>query len=133
MLEKARFIEVDAGVRYWEDALVNGQADEAGNIPLRVGDSWRPVINLKDGQIQDWPAGVTAQVHYKVCDAGMYWLLDEGKARVAKWGGYYVPDDFLCVGDRGHGDYIIFRIGEDGKIAGWQRPHIDDEDWKPCA
>lgn len=132
MFDKTRFIEVDAGVRYWEDGRVNGEVDEDGKIPLRVGDSWRPVIDLSDGQIQDWPAGVTAEVHYKVCDEGLYWLLDKNKQRIAKWRGYYVPDNILCVGSRGYGDYIIFKIGADGKIIGWQPPYVDDDAWVPC-
>lgn len=132
MLDTARYIEVDADVRYWEDGRVNGVVDEAGTIPLRVGNSWRPVIDLNDGQLEGWPVGVTAEVHYKVCDAGLYWLLDRAKKRIARWGGHYVPDDFLCVGDRGHGDYIIFKVGADGKIIGWSMPYIDEDAWFPC-
>lgn len=133
MLDKARFIEVDAGVRYWEDGYVNGVQDVDGKIPLRIGDGWRPVIDLRDGQIQGWPTGTSAEVHYKVCDAGEYWLLDETKQRIAKWGGYYVPDEFLCVGASGYGDYIIFKIAEDGKIVDWRKPYVDDDEWKLCA
>lgn len=127
--EAAAFLEVSAAVRYWEDATVNGQEDTNGHIPLRKGENWEPVIELATGRVLDWPDGVEAGIHYKVCDAGEYWLLDAEKRRVAKWKGYYVPDRFLCVGNNGYGDYIIFTIGRNGAIIGWRRPDIDPEQW----
>lgn len=127
--ENARFIEVDAGVRYWEDARLNGKEDTSGEIPLRRGDGWCPVIELATGRVQDWPEGTEADIHYKVCDQGEYWLLDEAKSSIAKWRGYYVPNEFLCVGDNGYGDYIIFKIGGDGLIEGWKTPAVDPEQW----
>lgn len=122
----AAYIEVSAEVRYWEDATINGKEDTDGTLtPLRTGDNWRPVIRLSDGVVMDWPTGTTADIHFKVCDAGEYWLLDEHRQRIAKWGGYYVPDDFLCHGDEGYGDYIILTIASDGAITGWKLPKIE--------
>lgn len=121
----AMYLEVRARVRYWEDATVNGAVDADGTLmPFRKGDCWAPVIRLADGAVIDWPRDTTADVHYKVCDAGEYWLLDAERQRVAKWSGYYVPDDFLCPGDTGYGDYIIFEVGADGLIEKWGRPEI---------
>jgi hypothetical protein len=112
-------------VRYWEDATVNGTEDTDGTlIPTRVNESWRPVIRLADGMVMDWPQGTTADIHYKVCDAGEYWLLDDERKRVAKWAGFYVPGDFLCHGDNGYGDYIIFKVGADGLIEKYRAPEI---------
>lgn len=126
------YIEVSAGVRYWEDATVNGTEDADGTlIPMRKGDCWAPVIRLADGMVMGWPQGTTADVHFKVCDAGEYWLLDADRKRVAKWAGHYVPDDFLCHGDNGYGDSIIFTVGGDGLIAGWKPPEVDIEQWRP--
>lgn len=72
---KSTYIEVSAGVRYWEDASVNGAEDTEGSlIPFRKGDNWEPVIRLADGMVMEWPQGTTADVHFKVCDAGEYWL-----------------------------------------------------------
>ena len=123
---RAEYIEVCADVRYWEDASVNGTDDDNGTlIPFRNGDAWCPVIRLADGMVMDWPQGMTAHIHYKVCDAGEYWLLDSGRQRTAKWGGYYVPNDFLCHGDSGYGDYIIFKVGADGVIANWCSPAVE--------
>lgn len=126
----AKFIEVRAVPRYWEDSKVDGVADENGTlIPFRRGDAWCPVIELATGRIVGWPEGKTASVHYKVCDEGEYWLLDESGVRVAKYADYYVPDRFLCHGDRGFGDNIILNINEQGAVEGWRTPVIDPGMW----
>ena len=130
----AVYIKVDAGVRYWEDAKVNGIEDSNGTlIPFRNGDSWSPTIRLTDGFVDGWPAGTEAEIHYKVCDAGHYWLLDADKNRIAKWSDYYVPNDLLCVGSNGYGDYIIMSIGLIGFIKDWKQPSLNCEDWEPVA
>lgn len=127
---KAKYLEVLAGVRYWEDAEVNGVDDVEGNlIPFRQNDLWKPIIDIENGVILDWPQGMTANVHYKVCDEGKYYLLDENKNRIAQWRGYYVPDSFLCHGDQGFGDYIIFDVDQNGKIKNYQKPVVDRDTW----
>ena len=73
-----KYLAVNAEVRYWEDASVNGVEDQDGTlIPCRHGDSWRPTIEIDTGKIINWPNGTTANIHYKVCAAGSYALLDE--------------------------------------------------------
>ena len=50
------YIEASAGVRYWEDATINGKDDTDGTLtPLRTGTNWCPVIRLADGVVMDWP------------------------------------------------------------------------------
>lgn len=123
---QATYLEVGAEVRYWEDATINGATDTDGTLtPLRKGDLWASVIRLADGSVMDWPQGTTADIHFKVCDAGEYWLLDDERKRVAKWTGLYVPDDFLCQCKNGYGDYIILKVGADGKIEKWRAPAIE--------
>lgn len=122
------FIEVDAGVRYWEDAILNGVEDTEGAIPLRDGARWKPVIDLATGAVMGWPEGTEANVHYKVCDDGEYWLLDGERKRVAKWAGFYVPDAVLAQGGGGLGDYIILTVGVDGKIIDWKPPVFDADE-----
>jgi len=131
-VSNATHIEVEAGRCYWEDATVNGVIDHDGTLmPGRDGDLWKARIRLSDGQIENWPAGTAADIHYKVCDEGRYWLTDSNGNRLARWRGYYVPDDFLCPEDAGHGDYIIMRVAESGLIEGWPRPPINPKDWIP--
>ncbi len=125
MSNQAAYLEVRAGVRYWEDATVNGVEDGQGAlIPHRKEKDWCPIIQLVDGLVLDWPEGTKADIHYKVCDDGEYWLLDSERKRIAKWNGSYVPDDFLCHGDVGFGDYIIFNIGGNGLIDRYKTPEI---------
>lgn len=129
-LQEVKYLEVSAGVRYWEDASINGSPDVDGNIPLRKGDNWQPIIELEKGQVLDWPSDIEAKIHYKVCDDGEYWLLNEEKKRIAKWKSYYVPEKFLCVDSYGFGDYIIFEIDKEGKIINWKKPEIDEYYWQ---
>lgn len=120
-------IGITAEVRYWEDATVNGVEDTVGElIPMRFDDCWAPIIELETGRVRDWPQGTTADIHYKVCDAGEYELLD-GRKVVAQRAGY-VPD-MLSVGEPGYGDYIIMKIGPDGLIEGWEPPVIKPDKW----
>lgn len=123
-------LKVNAAVRYWEDASVNGVEDTDGTlIPHRNGDNWEPVIDLATGKVIDWPAGTVADVHYKVCDAGLYWLLNDEGVEVAKWNDHYVPSEFLCHGDNGYGDYIIFKVDGEGQIQNWRTPSVDPDEW----
>ncbi len=123
------FLEVSAKVRYWEDAHVNGDRDIDGTMtPFRNGDLWVPTIRLSDGKVMDWPEGMTAEIYYKVCDEGEYWLRSASR-RLFKYRDYYVPDSYLCHGDEGFGDYIILNIGPDGIIKDWHEPRFDSEHW----
>lgn len=126
----AQKLKVSAEVRYWEDATVNGIEDSDGSlIPFRNGDLWQPVIDLETGKFLNWPEGTTADIHYKVCDAGEYWLLNGGDQEVAKWNDHYVPDKLLCHGARGYGDYIILKVNVTGQIEKWRTPSFEADDW----
>ena len=131
MMKSPIFLIVEAEPRYWEDAIVNGSEDIDGEmIPFKEGNLWKPVIRLRDGQIIDWPQGTTADIHYKVCAQGEYWLGTDETQKAWKWRGDYVPDDVLCVGGDGYGDYIIMKVGPDGRIVGWQMPDLNAEEWE---
>ena len=127
-----RFLRIQANVRYWEDATVNGVEDENGDlIPFRCGDIWNPIIDINKGTVIDWPEDVEANIHYKVCDAGSYQLSDGAGNVCLKIDEYYVPR-IACPEGGGYGDYIIMNIDGSGKIANWpENPDIscflDDE------
>ena len=57
-------------------------------------------------------------MHYKVCDAGRYTLLDADKADLITIDGY-VPR-IMSPKENGYGDYVIMDIGPDGLIADWK-------------
>lgn len=102
---EAAAIEIDAPVRY-------GDEDIPYDAPGRVGDRWRATVDLDTGRIRNWP-GVPLDLYMKVCDEGVYRLLDsEGRelARVA----CYVP---ACIPEGG--DYLSLNIDEDGTVKHW--------------
>lgn len=124
----AKYIKVSAQVRYWDDATINGEADEDGDLtPFANGDLWGPVIDIDSGFVLDWPKDTVASIHFKVCDAGSYYLMNKDKEVIASIEQNYVPDG-LCHGDEGFGDYIIMNIDKDGKIQNY-RPSINASDW----
>jgi len=115
-------LDVSAGVRYWEDSSFNDVEDEKGElVPLRKGDYWCPQIEIATGTIQNWPIGVSAKIHYKVCDDGTYILRDKDGNEVLKKEGY-VPDCLATDGE-GFGDYIIMHITSEGIIEDWKFTH----------
>ena len=117
---------VDAGVHYWEDGTVNEIQDIDGVlIPCRDGDRWKPIIDIESGVITNWTKGVKAEVHYKICDDGVYHLANSnGEIMLTKDG--YVPD-ILDFHGESYGDYIILNIDENGKIEDWDnQPQVKD-------
>lgn len=125
-----KFLQVEAGARYWEDSMVDGEPDKDGSlIPCRDGHSWSPLIDIETGHIVNWELGKTADIHYKVCDAGTYKVLDENQEIIKEIEGY-VPD-MLCPDENGYGDYIIMHIDKDGLIKGFKatfEEFINDEE-----
>jgi hypothetical protein len=118
-------VHVEAHVRYWEDATINGVVDEDGTLtPCRKGELWCPIIDIDTGIITNWTKGVTADVHFKVCDAGSYFLKDAEGNIVLSREDNYVPN---CLIPGSYGDYIEMQIDENGKIANWE-PSLDDFD-----
>jgi hypothetical protein len=124
---EVKYLQVCAGVRYWEDAKVNGKEDELGDlIPCREKGLWKPRIGIDEGKILNWKKGVRAEIHYKVCDSGKYDLLDEdGEVVYSKDG--YVPE-IMCPEGNGYGDYIIMKVNENGYIANWDADLSDFEE-----
>jgi hypothetical protein len=121
-------ILVDTYVRYWEDTDVNGQPDD-GDTPkmpcvVKSADNgsyyWKPIINIETGQILNWQQGVTAKVHYKVCDEFACTVIGQiiGVTNLIKDYEGYVPD-FMCPSGEPDGDYIIMDIDGRGYIKDW--------------
>ena len=123
-----KILIVKAGVRYWEDAEVNGEEDtENGeNIPCKIGGLWYPRIEIETGKILNWKQGVKASTHYKVCDCLGYEIEDENGNVVLSAEDGYVPDTLCPIGS-GYGDYIKMNIDENGQIANWKFDFSDFE------
>jgi hypothetical protein len=110
---------VSVHVRYWEDATINGKEDTDGTLtPFRNGDCWNPSIDIETGTVINWPVGTIADIHFKVCDEGVYQLADVAGKIVKEIDGY-VPK-IMCPEDSGYGDYIIMKIDASGKINKWE-------------
>lgn len=125
---EAKILSVNAGVRYWEDATVNGVEDIDGTlIPCKNSNSWCPEIDIDNGKIINWEIGKVAQIHYKVCDSGSYYIKDEDGNVILKIEDNYVPD-IMCPEGSGYGDYIIMNVNSDGSIQKWVADIGDDFD-----
>lgn len=113
-------LKASMGVRYWEDGKVNGVDDDndTPNMPLKSGDVWHIFVDLATGKIDGWPEGVEAETHYKVCDDGVYSLLNEAGETVLERNDY-VPQ-MLSPGGSGYGDYVIMKIDGNGLIENWR-------------
>ena len=131
-----KYLCANLGVRYYEDADINGEEDISyeeqkkgvkPRVPLvvenadsRYGDDkwrWEIKIDVETGNIKDWPEGVTANIHYKVCDEGIYWLEDTEGGKHHEIDSY-VPEILDLDGDS-YGDYVIMTVNENGHIEEW--------------
>jgi hypothetical protein len=128
------YLLVSIDIDYFiHDAVIQGDMEEPDNIPCRNGKNWEPIIHLSDGQIINWHSGLSASIYSKVRDTGDYWLLNEQKQKIRKWYDNYVPDKFLCIDEKGFGDYLIFTINQDGKIHHWHNRKINNKEWEEIA
>lgn len=125
-----KFLNVTAGIRYAENVDVNGEpCGELEEIPLHDGEHWQVTIDVDTGVIEKWPQGTTASIHAKVCDDGIYSILDANKLEIKTYDGY--APECLAIEDNGYGDYIIMEVDGNGKIKDWKPSFdefIDDED-----
>jgi hypothetical protein len=124
-----KYLQLHVNVRYWDDAKIYnddtgecGEKDEYHEIPCNNGNAWYPKIELETGKIVNWNQGIKAEIHYKVCDEGIYQLIDENGNIITSYSGY-VPS-ILCPKEAGYGDYIIMDINEDGYINDWN-PNLE--------
>lgn len=129
MFDNVQYLKIEAYVRYWEDAKINNEkCDEDGkNIPFKQNDCWCPIIDLLNGKVLNWPKNTTGSFHFKVCDAGSYYLLDKDMKVLFEIINDYVPSG-VCHGDNGYGDYIIFDVNPDGEIKNYNYK-INEEQW----
>ena len=116
---EAKYLLAEVGVRYWEDASVNGIDDENGDlIPCRDGDLWKPLIELESGKIINWENGKYASIHYKSCDNNVFKLLDAEKNVIIEIEDYVIK--MMCPKREGYGDYVIMDINSNGFIENFK-------------
>lgn len=119
--------------RYMQDAYVNDYREFENNPKMpfvKLDDKineyfWEVNIDIDKGLIENWPTGVKASIHYKVCDEGFYEIFNEKGEKLGDFNGY-VPH-IMCPKKPGYGDYIIMDIDENGIIQNWDaKNNIDD-------
>lgn len=138
----AKFLLLDAGVRFWEDGDINGEpdSDTEPKMPFAMkvkvpnhnpwkpemvdGYKWQPMIDIDHGIIVGWPEDIEADIHYKVCDECHITIIDKDNNEIYNEE-TYVPQA-LCIGERSGGDYIIMHIEKGGKITDWNTNKIKD-------
>lgn len=117
---EAKTLVAKMNVRHWEDE------EDADNYPCREGDMWNIEIDIDSGKITNWEQGEIRSTYFKVCDEGVYSLLDELGNEIVKKDGCYVPN-CLAIGENGYGDYVILDIKEDGTIKDWDNSSIEED------
>lgn len=111
-----KHVIIDIAIRYVGDS---DDDDVPTDFPLLRDDkkTWLAKVDIDTGIIDGWPQGDSREMHAKVCDAGIYTLLDADGNTVATLSGY-VPND-LVPGS--YGDYVELSIDGGGKITNWPR------------
>lgn len=147
ILNNKKFLYVDAGVRYWEDSEINGIRDNnlydsRGTKPPAMPCAervkpepttnifsdhyrWKPIIDVETGIIINWKKGVTASVHYKVCDDCIITYKNGDEVLCNNDDYWYVPP-FLSPKEEGYGDYIIMDIDDNGQINNWKPNEVEE-------
>jgi hypothetical protein len=121
-----KYLKVDLGVRYWEDAYLyinNEKVDipeNGSNIPLKDVDRWVFTIDVETGQVLNWSENTKIEAFFKVCDDGNYYLIDSKFQTIDEFEGIYVPS-CLSIDDNGYGDYVFLTIQENGVIKNWEQ------------
>jgi hypothetical protein len=108
----------------WEDWPVNNEECENGvGHPLFDGeDGIEFTVDIDSGKIDNWPVGNTMETWDKVRDEGIYELYN-CQELLYKLEYSYVPKVLDTRGD-GYGDYMQFKVDENGTILKWNPDHI---------
>lgn len=94
---------------------------------------WRPIIDIDEGKILDWPSNLKMDVMCKTVDDNILYILDENKQPISwyddrdkdivEYYDGYVPEILDTDGD-GYGDYIQLHIDENGYIKDFNKEDI---------
>ena len=116
--------EVDIKTLLVQVPVRYGTEDIPSDFPLRIGDVWTARIGVDDGIIDSWPQGQSGRLQMKVCDEGVYKLLDEKGEEIAAIYQDYVPHGIIS-GE--YGDYIDLIIDDSGRVTNWPKSPTFDE------
>lgn len=131
--EQARYIHIS--FPFWEELCsytfpFEDEEDEE-QLPLVKMGYWQGTIDLQTHKLLEWePYFSECYLQAKVCDTGIYTLLDAEKKPICTLKGY-VPNGVIPP-KNGAGDYIHFAINADGTVEEWQDTY-DFTDFKERA
>lgn len=109
-------VSIDISPRYIGD----GEDDDLpSDFPLlnEHKTCWRAMVDIDTGKIEGWPQGDAREMYVKVCDSGIYELIDVNNDVISHIEGY-VPHGIV---PGSYGDYVELKINEDGFITNWPR------------
>lgn len=111
-----KFVVIDIEPRYIGDSEDD---DMPSDFPLlnETKTQWRAKVDIDTGVIEGWPHGDAREMFVKVCDAGIYTLLDASGNELALLD-RYVPHG-VVPGE--YGDYVSLKIDESGRITNWPK------------
>ncbi len=114
-------IKLDLPIRYEDEDIPFDFPCRVKKSPHHYGDHDRLILtlNIETGEIlnPEWPANFTASIKdMKVCDEGIYTLLDVNDNEIAKLE-CYVPS---CVPNE-YGDYVNLEF-KNGFVDNWRTP-----------
>ena len=77
----AKYLKLNAGVWYLDDVKANGIRKDESDPKILFDETGEdvPIIDIDTGQIINWPKGIAANIHYKICDNGTHCLFDDEK------------------------------------------------------
>ena len=111
-----RTVIIDIAPRY-----IGGSEDDdmPTDFPLLNANktAWVASVDIDTGAIAGWPQGDKRKMHVKVCDAGIYKLID-GEGNVVAERNGYVPNGVV---PGSYGDYVELEIDENGIITNWPK------------
>lgn len=123
---EVKYVKVELPIRYEEDIPKNFPLREEVPIDKNGYDWWKGTIEINTGKILEWPLGQVGEFYLKVVDEGSYYLLDENQKIVASIEQNYVPNQLLPPND-GYGDYVNFKIDENGIVTNWYKMPVVSE------
>ena len=111
-----RTVIIDIAPRYIGDTKDD---DMPTDFPLLNAEktAWVASVDIDTGAIAGWPHGDARKMHVKVCDVGIYKLIDSDGSEVAAINGY-VPNGVI---PGSYGDYVELEIDENGIITNWPK------------
>jgi hypothetical protein len=104
----AKTIKIIVPQRYEEVQIING-VEYPENSKLEM------LIDVDNGMAFGWK--VATHIDWKICDEGIYQLLDEDENLLDEIYEDYIPD----IIPNEFGDYLDLKINKDGFIERWKR------------